>query len=152
MMWPFGKSTPRQSREEVRQEIIDGYANALEHGWSIGTLRSSRSLQHPKALIELVFVNRLREMRSGSQYDVLWAAAQMLPDFQDMTEEEEALLRMFSARIEGVLTSDSVSAHAKDTASAFALQQQLTERASTDRERWIRELNEHGLTRAGSRF
>lgn len=151
-MWPFGKSTPRQSREEASQEVIDGYADALEHAWSLGTLRSSRSLRHVKAHIKLVLVNRLRAEKSGEQYNALWAAAQLLPDFRDMTEAEEAQLRMFSAQLEGTLTPDTVSAHAKSTSVALDLQRRLLVEASTDRDHWIRELAAHGLTRTGSRF
>jgi hypothetical protein len=150
-VWPFDKRTPRRSQEQVRQEIIDGYANALEHAWSIGTLHSLRSLQHPKALLELVLVNRLREIGRGPQYQVMWTAALILPDFQDMTEAEEAQLRMYSAQFEGALTPDFVSAHAKSMLSAIELVQKFTDRASVDRERWIGQLADHGLTRAGSR-
>ena len=151
-MWPFNKSAPKKSKEEIRREIVDGFADALERSWSVGALRSSRSLTHPKTLLKLVLVNRLRELGGGANYDVDWAAAMLLTDFQDMTEQEEADLRMYSALLEGALTVDDISDNAKNIQSAMSLLSNLTNRASAEREEWVAELRENGLTRHGSRY
>lgn len=149
-MWPFGAKRVKETPEERRSRILGAFANTLENGESYGVVAPLRTLEDHKAIIELVVINKLTEAQRGPQYDVLWAAALLLPNFQEMTDAEEEMLSSLPDQL-AVISSDLTRDDIAETLPALELAQRFAHQIEAERVKWIRTLAEAGLHPTGFR-